>query len=176
MKLANRFKVLEESHWKRFVQNYSADQATLRRLSTFCEFTWELSLRLANERFLNHHGYSAAQLLWLSKRAFRVKDFWPRRPRFWGRVGTYKLDVLKGWQKLSIWDVYCVLLVSLRREYGKTARDRWRVLAQWCSVRDVALYWLECTQRTLCAPGGKGRRNDLVEYRDDRQLHKLDKL
>jgi hypothetical protein len=40
-------------------------------------------------------------------------------------------------------------------------------LRKYVMKRAVALYWLECTQRALCAPGGAGRAADAMEFESD---------
>ena len=39
--------------------------------------------------------------------------------------------------------------------------NKWR---EATCARVVALYWLDVTQRALCAPGGRGRKRDLDAY------------
>ena len=61
----------------------------------------------------------------------------------------------------EMWNAQCALrraeakgLVKLN---WKRARQRWR-------ARTIALYWLGVTLERLCAPGGRGRTEDLVAY------------
>lgn len=47
------------------------------------------------------------------------------------------------------------------------ARRHWRAVAAFARSRAIALYWLECTQRALCAPDGAGRAADAVAFESD---------
>lgn len=56
-------------------------------------------------------------------------------------------------------------------ENAMLRRRAWRILAyqlrKYAIKRAIALYWLECTQRALCAPGGAGRAADAMNFESD---------
>jgi len=57
----------------------------------------------------------------------------------------------------------------LRRvEAAYAAKDHWRTLRMFVRwAIPIALYWLEVTQKRLCAPGGVGRKRDFDAYQAD---------
>jgi len=56
-------------------------------------------------------------------------------------------------------------------ENAMLRRRAWRILAyqlrKYFIKRAVALYWLDCTQRALCAAGGAGRAADAMAFESD---------
>lgn len=58
-------------------------------------------------------------------------------------------------------------LCKLRRVEARVlAPFNWKRLRVLIKMRGIAFYWLEETQKRLCAPGGAGRAEDLAAYRD----------
>ena len=49
----------------------------------------------------------------------------------------------------------------------RKARRYWRAVAAFARSRAIALYWLERTQRSLCAPDGAGRLADTVAFQSE---------
>jgi hypothetical protein len=49
----------------------------------------------------------------------------------------------------------------------RKARRRWRAVAAFARSHAIALYWLERTQRSLCAPDGAGRAADAAAFESD---------
>jgi hypothetical protein len=71
--------------------------------------------------------------------------------------GSTHMRMLYHWQ--AIRKLRCV-------EARVLAPFNWKRLRVLIKMRGIAFYWLEETQKRLCAPGGAGRAEDLVAYRD----------
>ena len=52
------------------------------------------------------------------------------------------------------------LLDLAGRRVKRRARKRWMAIKDAVDARRIGLYWMEQTQRRLCAPGGAGRAAD----------------
>ena len=55
-------------------------------------------------------------------------------------------------------------LQGLKSAEARVKMAKWRAS---CRARHVAMYWLEVTQKKLCAPGGRGRLEDLAGFEAD---------
>ena len=49
----------------------------------------------------------------------------------------------------------------------RIARAHWALLRKWVKTRGIGFYLWGRMQETVCAPGGKGRKRDRVEYEAD---------
>lgn len=71
--------------------------------------------------------------------------------------GSTHMPMLKHWEAIR----------KLRHvEAQLLAPFNWKRLRVLIKMRGIAFYWLEETQKRLCAPGGAGRAEDLAAYRD----------
>ena len=52
------------------------------------------------------------------------------------------------------------------KDLDHTAR-RWRRVCRLVAARRVAFYWLGAAQRSVCAPGGAGRKRDRDAFEAD---------
>ena len=81
-------------------------------------------------------------------------EYWPPTSAV---SGSTHMPMLKHWEGIR----------ALRcAEARVLAPFNWKRLRVLIKMRGVAFYWLEETQKGLCAPGGAGRAEDLAAYRD----------
>jgi len=65
-------------------------------------------------------------------------------------------------------DNYIAAIGHARRvEARHWLEKNWDALRHWVRRRAILLYWQECTQRRLAAPGGEGRQEDLEAFEDE---------
>ena len=86
---------------------------------------------------------------------------WPPRgclrqpPATTGLPAHADIAVLEYWERMG----------KLRRvEARANVRGNWNILRGWLVMRSIVFWLMGVTQERLCAPGGKGRREDSLNY------------
>ena len=93
-----------------------------------------------------------------------IVQSWPTDPMRAGVVWAEHSPFLKSLSDTirDLWDG----IRALRRAEAKVlAPFNWRRLRLLIKMRAIAFYWMEETQKRVCAPGGTGRAADLAAYR-----------
>ncbi len=117
------------------------------------------------ERAMRGHGYTIAQIARMRQWAYVI----PWIDNLSGvcvSVITHK-PTIDAWLEVCSTMLYRCRLEQMRSNFGRTARDNWQMIRQAVCAKLVIDYWLERTQRRLCAPGGAGRAADLAAFVGD---------
>ena len=84
----------------------------------------------------------------------------------WPPKRNVPLQITLANQQQQHWiDEYITAIGHARRvEARHWVKKNWEKLRQWARRRAILIYWQGCTQERLAAPGGRGRREDLVGF------------